>query len=140
MGFCRTNLFKRLESSGQSFIQSVERHILRNYVFLHAIENNEPLPIGAQGAELLDARINDGDEDLGLLEELFGNEDTNEEGKVSEPTALRNENDFKRRAAEVYGEYVSRLKRRFKWLRPTLFDHVLEKDLRDDVNALLEIL
>ena len=24
MGFCRTNLFKRLESSGQVFIQSVE--------------------------------------------------------------------------------------------------------------------
>ena len=44
MGFCRTNLFKRLESSGQAFIQSVDRHILRNYVFLHAIGiiNNYP--------------------------------------------------------------------------------------------------
>jgi SNF2 family DNA or RNA helicase len=30
MGFCRTNLFKRLESSGKSFLLSVERHILRN--------------------------------------------------------------------------------------------------------------
>ena len=38
MGFCRTNLFKRLESGGPAFIQSIERHILRNYVFLHAIE------------------------------------------------------------------------------------------------------
>ncbi|MGD0918408.1 MAG: helicase-related protein [Thermodesulfobacteriota bacterium] len=140
MGFCRTNLFKRLESSGQSFMQSVERHILRNHIFLHAIENNEPLPIGTQGAELLDARINDGDEDLGLLEELFGNEDTNEEGGVSEQTALRNENDFKRRAAEVYAEYVTKLKRRFKWLRPPLFDQALQKDLRDDVSALLKVL
>ena len=51
MGFCRTNLFKRLESSGQAFIQSVERHILRNYIFLHAIENGLPLPIGTQDAE-----------------------------------------------------------------------------------------
>jgi superfamily II DNA or RNA helicase len=140
MGFCRTNLFKRLESSGQSFMQSVERHILRNYIYLHAIEHGEPLPIGTQGAELLDARINDGDENLGLMEELFGNEDTNEEGGVSEPTVLRNENDFKRRAAEVYAEYVTKLKRRFKWLRPKLFGQVLEKDLRDDVNALLKIL
>jgi superfamily II DNA or RNA helicase len=140
MGFCRTNLFKRLESSGQSFIQSVERHILRNYIFLHAIENNELLPIGTQGAELLDARINDGDEDLGLMEELFGNEDTNEEGRGSDPTALRNENDFKRRAAEIYVDYLTKLKRRFKWLRPTLFDQVLEKDLRDDADALLNIL
>ena len=34
IGFCRTNLFKRLESSGAAFLQSVERHVLRNYVFL----------------------------------------------------------------------------------------------------------
>ena len=48
MGFCRTNLFKRLESSGQAFLQSIKRHILRNYIFLHAIENDQPLPIGTQ--------------------------------------------------------------------------------------------
>ena len=56
MGFCRTNLFKRLESGGPAFLQSVERHILRNYVFLHAIEHDLPLPIGTQDAELLDTR------------------------------------------------------------------------------------
>ena len=38
-GFCRTNLFKRLESSGHAFILSLERHILRNFIYLHAIEN-----------------------------------------------------------------------------------------------------
>ena len=43
MGFCRTNLFKRLESSGQAFLQSVERHVLRNFIFLHAIEHDLPL-------------------------------------------------------------------------------------------------
>ena len=63
MGFCRTNLFKRLESSGQAFLQSVERHILRNYVYLHAIENDLPLPIGTQDAGLLDAGIYDEDDD-----------------------------------------------------------------------------
>jgi hypothetical protein len=54
MGFCRTNLFKRLESSGRAFIQSVEGHILRNFVYLHAIEHDQPLPIGTQDASLLD--------------------------------------------------------------------------------------
>ncbi len=48
MGFCRTNLFKRLESGGSAFLQSITRHILRNYVFLHAIENGLDLPIGTQ--------------------------------------------------------------------------------------------
>src|SRR5262249_38236206 len=41
-GFCRTNLFKRLESSGRAFVHSVERHILRNFVYLHALENDLP--------------------------------------------------------------------------------------------------
>ena len=62
MGFCRTNLFKRLESSGQAFLQSVERHILRNFVFLHAIENDLPLPIGTQDAELARRRAIDDDD------------------------------------------------------------------------------
>ncbi|MFN7656738.1 MAG: SNF2-related protein, partial [Dolichospermum sp.] len=46
MGFCRTNLFKRLESSGNAFLESLERHILRNYVYLHALENKLDIPIG----------------------------------------------------------------------------------------------
>ena len=71
MGFCRTNLFKRLESSGQAFIQSVERHILRNYVFLHAIEKGLPLPIGTQDAALLDSRVHDEDEDIGDVMDAF---------------------------------------------------------------------
>jgi hypothetical protein len=54
MGFCRTNLFKRLESSGEAFQQSIERHILRNHIFLHAIENTLPLPLGTQDSGLLD--------------------------------------------------------------------------------------
>ena len=61
MGFCRTNLFKRLESSGQAFIQSVERHILRNYIYLHALENKLAVPIGTQDASALDARFTDSD-------------------------------------------------------------------------------
>src|SRR5258708_22501281 len=38
MGFSRTNMFKRLESSGASFFQSIDRHILRNCIFLYAID------------------------------------------------------------------------------------------------------
>ncbi len=55
MGFCRTGLFKRLESGGPAFIQSLERHALRNFIFLHALEHGLEVPIGSQNAELLDA-------------------------------------------------------------------------------------
>ena len=52
-GFCRTNLFKRLESSGHAFILSIERHILRNYIFLHAIEKGDGQIVFPRGDYLL---------------------------------------------------------------------------------------
>src|SRR5260370_8079110 len=74
MGFWRTNLFKRLESGGPAFIKSVERHILRNFVYLHAIEAGLDLPLGTQDATLLDARTNDEDEEALLPETAEENE------------------------------------------------------------------
>lgn len=137
MGFCRTNLFKRLESSGQAFIQSVERHILRNYVFLHAIDNNLQLSIGTQDAELLDPGIAD-DDDTSLFSEE-DNDDGNASGSA-EISVLRTDVDFKTRAAEIYETYGSTWKKRFKWLRSGLFVNQLAEDLRDDIKALLKIL
>jgi hypothetical protein len=66
MGFCRTNLFKRLESSGWAFILSMQRHVLRNYVFLHALAHGLPVPIGTTDAAFLEPANDDSDEtDLG---------------------------------------------------------------------------
>jgi superfamily II DNA or RNA helicase len=141
MGFCRTNLFKRLESSGQAFVQSIERHILRNYVFLHAIEGMHPLPIGTQDAEMLDARINDEDVDTTrVTASMFEDEDNDEKTEPGQKTSLRTEADFKRRAAEIYEEYVTEYKRRFQWLSPGLFVKSLAKDLLNDAEALLKVL
>jgi len=141
MGFCRTNLFKRLESSGQAFIQSIERHILRNYVFLYAIENNQPLPIGTQDAGFLDSRIQDEDLDgTSLQAGLFDETDNNEETDFQEPICLCDEEEFKKRAEAVYAEYAIRYKERFKWLRSAFFVPDLADDLRADAQALLNIL
>lgn len=140
MGFCRTNLFKRLESSGQAFQLSIERHILRNYVFLHAIENGLPLPIGTQDSGLLDAGNYDEDvDDEGADAELFEEND----GAASKPSrdrGLRSEADFKKRAAEIYGQYATQFKSRFKWLPPDLFVRSLGKDLASDAANLLGVL
>lgn len=127
MGFCRTNLFKRLESSGQAFLLSVERHILRNFIFLHALENNLSLPIGTQDSGLLDPRITDSDED-GLFDE-------------KEPTsgALRSEAEFRGRAARVYAAYADSYRSRFDWIRPTFFRKELGESLLRDSRALLRI-
>ncbi|MGD9159105.1 MAG: helicase-related protein [Desulfobacteraceae bacterium] len=135
MGFCRTNLFKRLESSGMAFIQSIERHVLRNFIFLYAIENNLPLPIGSQDAEMLDTRFSDEDKEQ-TFEDLF-NDDIN---NISDNNISQTEDDFRKRAEEIYTLYEIKYKRRFKWLRSSLFVKKLAKDLRKDSLKLVDIL
>lgn len=134
MGFCRTNLFKRLESSGQAFLQSVERHILRNAIYLHALENNQLIPIGTQDASLLDARFDDGDSDLFMSED---DQNGASDQQVNGP--LRTIDDFRQRAAEVYQTYTGPFKNRFRWLRPDCFQAQLAKDLQRDIKALLSV-
>jgi SNF2 family DNA or RNA helicase len=144
MGFCRTNLFKRLESSGAVFLESIERHILRNYIFLYAIENNLPLPLGTQDASLLDTRNNDEDTDL------FNFIDDPEEDEAPDEmvrkngngrhTALRTEKEFKERAKEVYELYRAAYRTRFKWLSAQFFAKKLERDLVFDAQSLLGVL
>lgn len=144
MGFSRTNLFKRLESSGKVFLQSLERHILRNYIFLYAIQNNLPLPIGTQDAAMLDTRSSDVDVDeTSVTLGLFETEDDN--GEASVPTIEElvehlSESEFKGRAQEVYELYAAQYKRRFKWLRSDLFQKRLATHLQKDARALLEVM
>lgn len=141
MGFCRTNLFKRLESSGQAFIQSVDRHILRNYIFLHAIENDEPLPIGSQNAEMLDSRFEDRDtDDATLILDPSGDEDDTEFDGVNSQASSYTVNEYEQRAAAVYQLYRTKYKSRFRWLRPNLFLPLLRKELTEDALALMQVL
>ena len=140
MGFCRTNLFKRLESSGQAFIQSVDRHILRNYIFLHAIENDAPLPIGSQNAEMLDSRFEDRDtEDATLILDASGDDDDTQLDDTNSHSSYTVDA-YKQRAAEIYGRYTTKYKTRFKWLRPNLFHLLLREELTKDAVALTKIL
>jgi len=136
-GFCRTNLFKRLESSGKSFLMSVERHILRNYIYLWAIENDLPLPIGTQGSDLLDTRFSDEDQDstTPLLDDN-GNGDDQASASVDRFTAET----FSQAAEKVYAHYSTSFRSRFKWLSPALFDALLAEQLTEDANALLKLL
>lgn len=118
MGFCRTNLFKRLESSGEAFLLSIERHIARNSVFLHALENDLPLPIGTQNADTLD----EAPEDL----------DFEGDAEVLGEALAKN-------AKSVYDAYAQKRKG-FRWIRADLFLPELAKHLREDNAALGKIL
>jgi hypothetical protein len=167
MGFSRTNLFKRLESSGVAFIQSIERHILRNFIYLYALEHGLDIPIGTQEAELLDTSNNDEDADS-VAAALFDTEIEEDDsdltpqppslvgkGENSKPLSLQErglergfpdsvksqEKVFRQKAESIYQEYTTRYQRRFKWLRSTLFDITkLKRDLLEDAKTLINVL
>lgn len=124
MGFARTNLFKRLESSGYAFLLSISRHILRNYIYLYALENGLPIPIGGQEANLLDEFLDDKDYD-----------DPNNQKNI-----LFEEEAFKKLAREVYELFSNTSKNRFDWLRAGFFKQELINHLISDSKNLLKIL
>jgi len=145
MGFCRTNLFKRLESSGHVFLESLQRHVLRNYIFLYALDNHQPLPIGTQDSALLDSRMNDEDVDrMDFFDVPTEDEsademvDKQENGHTTD--GLRTEADFQQRAQQIYQLYTQKFKTRFDWLSSELFVPALAKHLLEDARSLLAVL
>ena len=135
MGFCRTNLFKRLESNGFSFLQSIDRHILRNQIYLYAIENGLDLPVGVLDAGLLDLERVDEDADgvEGDPEDLL-------DGMIAEVAEEDGIPDGMARAKEAYAQYKKVYAKRFKWVRPSLFKASLTNDLAQDTQTLSELL
>jgi len=135
MGFCRTNLFKRLESSGYSFLQSIDRHILRNQIYLYAIENELDLPVGVLDAGLLDlGRV---DEDADGIE---GDQEDLLDGLVDAVAEEDAVPDTMARAKAVYDQYAGQYKKRFKWIRTTLFEKKLADHLVQDSQTLTALL
>jgi superfamily II DNA or RNA helicase len=135
MGFCRTNLFKRLESNGFSFLQSIDRHILRNQIYLYAIENELDLPVGVLDAGLLDLeRV---DEDVDGVE---GDPEDLLDGMVEAATEADGIPDGMARAKAVYAQYAGQYRKRFKWIRAGLFKPSLAEDLAQDTQSLSELL
>jgi len=122
LGFCRTNLFKRLESSGHAFLLSVKRHIVRNYMFMHALENDLPLPVKTDGLNL------DAIEETDEGELPF----TNQEAVIDEAW-------LREQGKRAFIDYYSRNKTRRPWLRADLFESNLARDLEDDAAHLFDI-
>lgn len=128
MGFCRTNLFKRLESSGYSFLLSLSRHVLRNFIFVYAIENKLPLPIGKNISHNLDSFLEDEDID-------------NEDHEINHLRLILKEEEYLKQAGKVYEAYSSEaLTKKFDWIRSEFFSETLLSNLIDDSRDILKIL
>jgi len=126
MGFCRTNLFKRLESSGYSFLLSLSRHILRNFVFVYALENKLLIPIGKNIVENMDDFIEDND--------------TDSDGEDNSISFILSEEEYLNRAKQVYELFVDKFKKRFEWVRSDLFIIDMKSALINDCREIIKIL
>lgn len=133
MGFCRSTFFKRIDSSGFSFLLTVYRHILRNCVYLYAIENKLPLPIGDEN-KLPDDYVED--EDSGFS--IFGKEDCIEpaiNATLHIPTDLEH---YMKKAAEYYN--IVSNKNNVAWLPSIYFKRTLKQKLKEDCNTLIQMI
>ncbi|MDP2173721.1 MAG: helicase-related protein [Candidatus Cloacimonadaceae bacterium] len=130
IGFCRTNLFKRLESSGYSYLLSLCRHIQRNYIFIHAIENELALPIGKNYTDVVSSFLD--------LDDSDDFEDDTDQVSVIE---FSHDSRLYSQRAIVSYEYFTQpsIRKRFVWIDSTLFSKGLLKALKDDTDILMEI-
>ncbi|MFF2773224.1 C-terminal helicase domain-containing protein, partial [Streptomyces bacillaris] len=111
-GFVRVDLFKRLSSSGHSFILSLERQRSRNNLFIYAIANELDVPLGSYSDRqfaVSDSDLEDDGSVLGSLE-------------------------------SQYRELQRRLPASTKWLSTRVFKSSLKKDLERDNKAIDRLL
>ena len=132
MGFCKSTFFKRIDSCGFSFLLTVYRHILRNMVFVYAIDNDLPLPIGDE-EELPDDYLDDDDINATLFDDEEGNVD--EDGSISFLTDL---NKYLTIAAGHYWKVEKEDK--VCWLPSKYFKSNLRDHLMADCDRLVQMI
>jgi superfamily II DNA or RNA helicase len=131
MGFCKSTFFKRIDSSGYSFLLTLYRHTLRNAVFIYAIENNLPLPIGDENA-LPEEYLDDDD-----INNIFNADDTNigTGGLINIPTDMKV---YMEKAKEYYS--VLSLKNNVAWISSSYFKRSLKQHLRKDCDRIIDMI
>ena len=130
MGFCKSTLFKRMDSCGYSFLLSLYRHILRNYVFIYAIENKLRLPIGDENS--IPDEIS---EDKDLSQEWFGTEEEERDTLLKIPTDLK----VYASKAESYYEVIAQ-KSNVRWIDSSYFKKTLKQDLKKDCEQIIKMI
>ncbi|MFG1913006.1 helicase-related protein [Kribbella sp. NPDC048928] len=111
-GFVRVGLFKRLSSSGHSFILSLQRQRARNELFTYAIDQGLDVPLGS----FSDHQFIVSDRELDDETDLHGSMETR------------------------YNELQRKLPAATKWLSTKVFKKTLRKDLERDNRILTGLL
>ena len=127
LGFTRTMLMKRLSSNGAVFMLSLQRHLLRNYMYLNAIKGSSELPIGSvSDSQIFTDRENGLEIDVELEDDgthfVLSSKEWNELGR------------------NALAELSSRNPKGVTWVRSELFTADLRKDIEEDTKAIAALL
>ena len=119
IGFVRSGLYKRLSSCGYSFMVSLQRHIARNQIYIHAVENDLDLPLGT----VLDVMLTSSENDDDAEEDYDG---------VEPPTSGNGQSEYEALSTSA--------PKSVRWIRPSVFTSQLLDDLRADTATLTGLL
>lgn len=125
IGVTRTMLYKRLSSSAAAFLISLQRHLLRNWVYLNAIRNDDLLPVGHVDQTLWD------DDQGPDQDELAGDEYLSFD---------RTGDQWADEAGAAYNVLKRKGSKAVRWIRPLLFTEQLAIDLERDIAILQRLL
>ena len=135
MGFCRSTFFKRIDSSGFAFLLTLYRHILRNAVFIYAIDHKLPLPIGDESS-LPDDYVEDEDENVTMFGNAYDSEQAGDDGtQIIFPTDF---DCYMEKAKECYAIIENR--NTCSWISSRYFKRTLKQQLRHDCDILLRMI
>lgn len=131
MGFCKSTFFKRMDSCGYSFLLTLYHHLLRNAVFIYALDNGLELPIGDENA---------------LPDDFVDDEDTNvsifENGKERHQLIVKpipTDMSVYEGLAKEYYETI-RQKNNVSWLKPEYFKRTLKQQLKKDSETIVKMI
>jgi len=134
LGFCLSTFFKRMDSCGFSFLITIFRHILRNAVFIYALDNKLKLPIGDENnfpEDFLDEQD---------MNDIFHDDDKEEEAMsgnnlISIPSDLET---YMQKAESYYNSLSG--KSNIKWLSSRFFKKTLKQALIEDCKKLIQMI
>ncbi|MCC8113070.1 MAG: phospholipase D-like domain-containing protein [Bacteroidales bacterium] len=133
-GFCKSTFFKRMDSSGFSFLLTLYRHVFRNCVYLYAIGTNRNLPIRDDNNLPEDYS----EEPENATGGMFGEEeqvDAVMDGSLEAPTEL---SVYMDKAADYYAQIEG--KSNVAWLPPKYFKRSLKQQLLKDCETVLSMI
>ena len=134
MGFCKSTFFKRIDSSGYAFLLTLYRHILRNAVYIYAIDNKLKLPVSDENTFpedfLEDADINDANADSENSQEILSNSNL-----LTIPKDMKA---YMKKAKTYYNGLIG--KNNVQWIDSKYFKRTLKQGLKKDCEQLLAMI